>query len=97
MHAALDAHARGADAARVGNRLTAGISDLAKIEAVQGLSNGERRLSFRGAGGPGKEQARRSVPPAMDRASSSTRRLWPVMSRSGTVPASYHSMPLTKP
>jgi hypothetical protein len=35
---------------------------LAKIETVQGLSNGKRRLPFRGAGGTGKEQARRQRP-----------------------------------
>jgi len=62
MHAALDAHARGTDAARIGARLAAGIGDPAKIETVQGLGNGERGLSFRGAGGTGKEQARRQRP-----------------------------------
>jgi len=62
MHAALDAHARGTDAARVGGRLAAGIGGLAKSETVQGLSNGERRLPFRGAGGTGKQQARRQRP-----------------------------------
>ena len=38
MHAARDARAGGTDAARIGDRLAAGIGDLAKIETVQRLS-----------------------------------------------------------
>jgi hypothetical protein len=62
MHAALDAHTRRTAAARIRDRLAAGIGDLATIETVQGLTNGKRRLSFRGAGGTGEEQARRQRP-----------------------------------